>query len=176
MPQAHRITPCIRRERASRVSTSNWWCSVNRVWSFSVPECRGRIDHLFSGISLFHSHQSVHWPCPHDLKVPLPWKTPLSPASPDSTTAPMARSPCPLPSASCPRTPPSPLPPALHPTCSIVTQVARTAVHGGEHPHGACLPCLLWTHHCLLALTSGVNLPSTLVRYWCLHGCECLNA
>lgn len=178
MQRALRIMPSIRSARASRVSISNWWRNKSDVQFFWLM-FRGRIDHhLFSDSSPLHSHLSVHWSSPHpNLKVPLPWKTPLSPASPDSTTAPMARSPSPLPSASCPRTPPSPPPLELHPTCSTVTQVARTAVHSGKHPpcHGACLPFLRWTH-LSPAFTSGVNLPSTLVRYWCLCVCmfECL--
>ena len=145
MHWALHITPSIRSARASRVSVSHWRYSRNLGLQFCV-EVK---THSHSSISLLHSHLSVYWSSPHpDLKVPLPWKTPLSPASPDSTTAPMARSPCPLLSASCPRTPPSPPPLELHPTCSTVTQVAGTAVHSGEHSpcHGKCLPFLQWTH------------------------------
>lgn len=109
MPPARRITPWTRSAGASRVSSSD------------------AATHLQVSPSVLST-------CAHDLKVPLPPKTPLSPAFPGSTTVLMARSPCPLPSAACPRTPPSHPPLELLPTCSAVTQVARTAVHGGEHP------------------------------------------
>lgn len=117
----------------------------HRRWVFQqdVTRCSDWTAGVFSGIF----HQTTH--CLHDLKVPLPWKTPLSLASPDSTTAPMARSPSPLPSASCPRTPPSPPPLEHRPICSTVTQVAWSVVRCGEHPlpvTGDVSQRLLWTH------------------------------
>lgn len=131
MPPARRITPSTRSAGASRVSNSE------------------AATHLQVSPSVLST-------CAHDLKVPLPPKTPLSPAFPGSTTVLMARSPCPLPSAACPRTPPSHPPLELLPTCSAVTQVARTAVHGGEHP-----PLFQGMFPLFAPPPSGVNLPST---------------
>lgn len=158
MPPVHRIMPSIKSAKALQVS------------NFKVVLNVEGLNFTLSGVSL---SLSVQWTCPRDLKVPLPSKIPLFLAFPGSTTVPMARSPYPLPSASCPRTPPSRPSLELLPTCSTVTQVAWAVVQKGTSfplsGNGSLVGCKL-------TITPGVNLPSTGVCYWCLHGCDCLNA
>lgn len=137
---------------------------ASRVSSCEAASCSEGLDFTFHSLFTLSAH---------DLKVPLPSKTPLSPAFPGSTTVLMARSPCPLPSAACPRTPPSHPPLELLPTCSAVTQVARTAVHVENilPSFRECSPCLLQTHSGLICPVVLLLVPRGRARARALNAC-----